>query len=367
MKNFKNNLLVTVFACILAVASVTCWLKPETAYSDAERRPLTNLGEITAESVANGEFVANIETYTADQFPLRDYFRKIKSFFVYGFLNKSDNNGLFIKNDHVSKLEYPEKPDMAKHATDKLTAIYNTYLKDTDVKAYLSIVPDKNYYLIGTDRYPSINYTEFMKNFAESVPFAENIDITPHLTIDDFYKTDSHWKQENIIPLTKFLANRMDVEISESYTENILDNPFYGVYAGQIALDVAPDTIKYMTNDVINNMSVNYYPMGEAESGDMYDMEKAYGKDPYEMFLSGTMPLITIDNPAAKTDKELILFRDSYGSSIAPILATGYKKVTLVDIRYMNSSMIGSFIDFTNQDVLFMYSTTILNNSLALR
>ena len=30
----------------------------------------------------------------------------------------------------------------------------------------------------------------------------------------------------------------------------------------------------------------------------MYNMEKARGKDPYEMFLSGNQPLITIKNPA---------------------------------------------------------------------
>ena len=36
----------------------------------------------------------------------------------------------------------------------------------------------------------------------------------------------------------------------------------------------------------------------------VYDMQKAYGKDPYEMFLSGSLSLITIENPHAQTDKE---------------------------------------------------------------
>ena len=96
-------------------------------------------------------------------------------------------------------------------------------------------------------------------------------------------------------------------------------------------------------------------------------MEKAYGKDPYEMFLSGTSALIEIVNPTAKTDKELVLFRDSFGSSIAPLLVEGYKKVTVVDIRYIQSSFLGNFIEFSNQDVLFLYSTTLINNSKAMR
>jgi len=96
-------------------------------------------------------------------------------------------------------------------------------------------------------------------------------------------------------------------------------------------------------------------------------MEKAYGKDPYEMFLSGTSALIEIENPNAKSDKELVIFRDSYASSIAPLLVEGYSRVTLVDIRYIQSSFLGNFVEFDNQDVLFLYSTSLINNSTSMR
>ena len=92
-------------------------------------------------------------------------------------------------------------------------------------------------------------------------------------------------------------------------------------------------------------------------------MEKANGKDPYEMFLSGSISLLTIENPNATTDRELIVFRDSFGSSISPLLAEGYAKITLVDIRYLRTDMLARFIEFKNQDVLFLYSTLVLNNS----
>jgi hypothetical protein len=81
------------------------------------------------------------------------------------------------------------------------------------------------------------------------------------------------------------------------------------------------------------------------------------------MYLSGSISLLSIDNPNATTDKELIVFRDSFGSSIAPLLASGYSKVTLVDIRYISSFVIGNFVDFGNADILFLYSTLVLNNS----
>ena len=61
------------------------------------------------------------------------------------------------------------------------------------------------------------------------------------------------------------------------------------------------------------------------------------------------------------TDKELIIVRDSFGSSLAPLLAEGYKSIYVVDIRYVMPDMLGMFIDFEGKDVLFMYSALILN------
>ena len=85
------------------------------------------------------------------------------------------------------------------------------------------------------------------------------------------------------------------------------------------------------------------------------------------MYLNGADAFIIIDNPQASSKKELVVFRDSFGSSIAPLLIEGYSKITLIDIRYIQSSMIHNLIEFDDQDVLFIYSTLILNNSLSLK
>ncbi|MDD6212114.1 MAG: hypothetical protein PUB22_03050, partial [Clostridiales bacterium] len=63
----------------------------------------------------------------------------------------------------------------------------------------------------------------------------------------------------------------------------------------------------------------------------------------------------------AETTEELIIFRDSFGSSLAPLLTGNYKSIYLVDIRYIEPDYLDEFIDFNNKDVLFLYSTLILN------
>ena len=85
------------------------------------------------------------------------------------------------------------------------------------------------------------------------------------------------------------------------------------------------------------------------------------------MYLSGARSLLTIDNPNGQAGKELIVFRDSFGSSMVPLLIQDYSRVTLIDTRYVSSEMLGQFIDFHGQDVLFLYSSLILNSSSAIK
>jgi hypothetical protein len=99
----------------------------------------------------------------------------------------------------------------------------------------------------------------------------------------------------------------------------------------------------------------------------VYDMEKGRGKDPYELFLSGNQAMVRITNPANTEGKRLIIFRDSFGSSITPLPAQGYSEVLLLDLRYVSSAFVGKLANFRNADVLFMYSTLLLNNSTGMK
>ena len=102
--------------------------------------------------------------------------------------------------------------------------------------------------------------------------------------------------------------------------------------------------------------------MKQRKNGEVYTEPKS--ADKYDIYLNGATSLITVENPNANTDKELLLFRDSFGSSIAPLLVENYKKITLIDIRYMSSTLLEQYIDFENQDVLFLYSALVLNQNI---
>lgn len=364
---YKNKIVIIAVLVVWIGLSVACWCKSEKDYSVSERRVLAGFPNLSFETIIDGSFAKEFETYTLDQFPLRDEFRKIKAVSVLGLFQQNDNNGLYLENGYISKIEYPMNEDMLEYAGEKFVSLYEKYMENTNVKLYFSLVPDKNFFLAKENGYLSMDYESFEEKMKQQTAYMEYIDIMHLLKIDDYYKTDTHWKQEKIIDVADAIANEMGASIYTDYEMEKLEAPFYGVYYGQAALSVKADEIYYLTNENLNDCIVTSYDTGNPIEKSVYDMEKAYGKDAYEIFLSGSDALLTIENPNTTSGRELIVFRDSFASSLVPLLIKDYQKITLVDIRYLNSDILGNFIDFDDQDVLFLYSTLVLNNSTSFK
>ena len=96
----------------------------------------------------------------------------------------------------------------------------------------------------------------------------------------------------------------MGAEAPGTFREETLPTPYYGVYYGYAALPMEPDTIRYLTNDTLERCTVYHYETGQTTG--IYDGEKGAGRDPYEWFLSGSESLLTVENPHAATDRELV-------------------------------------------------------------
>ena len=156
----------------------------------------------------------------------------------------------------------------------------------------------------------------------------------------------------------------MNINVSTQY-EKIKVTDFKGVYASQLPIKTQNEPMYILTNKTLENCTVYNYESKKQTK--VYDMEKKNSLDKYDIYLSGATPLLTIENLQKDNKKELIVFRDSYGSSLIPLLVEAYSKITVVDTRYISPKILGEYIEFNNQDVLFMYSTLVINNSTALK
>ena len=348
-----------------AVLSAAAWLMPSKALSEAERRPLAQMPVLSADNLLDGKFMKDFEQYSLDQFPLRDRFRTIKSLFHYYGLRQKDNNKIWIADGYAVKQEYPRNEVSIAHAMERFTHLYNQYLKDSGSNIHMAIIPDKGYYL--DSGHLSLDYEKLFSDFAVGLPWARQIDLTESLSLEDYYRTDIHWRQEKLLETAAVLCHGLGVTAPEAgdYTLTALERPFYGVYYGQAALPMEPETMYLLESETTKNCQVYDYERGKYTP--VYNMEKLTSRDLYDVFLSGSRSLLTIENPNANTDRELILFRDSFGSAVAPLLLADYAKVTLVDLRYIQIDLLGSFLDFTGQDVLLLYSVPVLNNSQTIK
>ena len=356
---------IIFIGAIWLTLTLAAWFGAPNEESDSERRKLAQMPEITVDSIMKGSFMTDFESYTLDQFPLRDGFRTLKSMTVFYGLGQKDNNDIYIADGYAAKLEYPLNQKSIVECADKFTRLYDDYIKGKTDKVYLSVVPDKGYYLAEANGYPAMDYEALISALRGRMNYAEYIDVTSTLDITDYYKTDTHWKQENLIPTAKLFADKMGFDFTDDFKVNTADSPFYGVYYGQAALPMPADSISWLTSDVIDSAVVTNVETGTV--GGVYDLAELKGRDPYEIYLYGASPIVEIENPNAANDRKLVIFRDSFGSSITPLMIEGYSKITMVDIRYIASNFVGNYVDCTDADVLFLYSTLVLNSSNTLK
>lgn len=355
----KNKILSIGFFLIIFSFFLLNIFIPDKELSYTERRKLTSFPKITFKNILNGNVFTTFEDYAPDQFVFREKFRNLKSLIQFNILKKKDNNDIFIKDGAIYKLEYPINIKKVNNFIQKINTLYENYLKDMNV--YYSIIPDKNYYL--DSDYLKMDYDKLFCMVNSGLKNIKYIDITSSLTLDDYYRTDTHFKQDKINKVAQKLSKEMNFNYTNEYKINSYE-PFYGVYYGQAALKIKPDTINYLTNEYIDGAIVKDL---DSDLTSVYELDSLGKMDSYDVFLSGATPFITIDNPKAKTNKELVIFRDSFGSTLAPLLIEGYSKITLIDLRYMSASSLNDFIVFNNQDILIIYSTLVINNSETLK
>ncbi|MEG0018911.1 MAG: DHHW family protein [Oscillospiraceae bacterium] len=364
LEKTKNILVCVVFfAIIIGLLGFSIAL-PDKDISTAERRKLAKLPEISLQTLLNGQYMGKVDKYTLDQFAARDSFRALKAQVSFNVFRKKDNNKIFVMGDEIYRMEYPLSEKDILSAGDKFNKVYREYLQG--MSCYYAIIPDKNYFVAEQNGYLSLDYKKAEQLLTGKITHMEYINLFDVLKKEDYYRTDTHWRQENLQEVVNKLSAQMGFAPADfkSYKMNTL-NDFKGVYYGQAALKLPAEQLNYLTNFVTDAATV--YNHETKKTTPIYETEKFSQLDPYNLFLTGPSTILEMTNNNADTDKELIIFRDSFGSSIAPMLLESYAKVTLVDLRYIPASKLTEFIEFKNQDVLFLYSTLILNSSAMLR
>ena len=355
----KDIVVTLVFLFTIIILFLINVIKKDTDISIAERRKLATMPKLTTKSLFDGTYFKKFDSYVTDQFIERDAFRKIK--IDIELSTKGEYNNLYMHDDYIIEEIFPLNSNSINNLTNKINYIKNTYLNNNS-NIYYTIIPDKNYFVNKGNL--KLDYNKLQDIMKSNLTNINYINIFDKLTLNNYYKTDTHWKQEDLYNVAHTIANQMNFSITNDNVINTVTT-FKGSYASRLSVTKDIDTIKTISNLSILNSSVYNYDTKKYTK--IYDYNKLKSLDKYDIYLSGASSIIDIVNPTSISNKELIVFRDSYGSSLIPLLIDGYKKITVVDIRYVSSRILDKYIKFNNQDILFMYSVLTINNSFSIR
>ena len=176
-----------VLAVIFFVITAACWVWPDAEMSDAERRKLQQMPQLSLENVMNGSFMSDFESYTLDQFPLRDQLRSLKALAEYNLFQKKDNNDLYEADGYVAKILYPYNAGSVSNAAKKFGEIYENFLKGNCENIYASVIPDKSYYMAYENGYPNLDHNPLVSSLFSAMSYAKMIPLSDYMELDDFY------------------------------------------------------------------------------------------------------------------------------------------------------------------------------------
>jgi len=245
---------------------------------------------------------------------------------------------------------------------EKLALLQEKYYPN--LTFYTAVVPSKAYYSEEGDGGEYARISALLKEKMTNMTF---VDLTAALSADSYYTTDPHWKQEKLSDTVKALGEAMSFVVSETEQTAHTFDSFRG-YDSRAGAG-GEETLTYQTDTYTDSAAVSLLDTasGGFVPSVMYNEALLEGEDAYNVFLSGAQPLIKIENPLAKEERTLVIFRDSFGSSLAPLLVAPYSTIYVVDLRYIASPLLANYFSVTEGDVLLLYGTAVLKSGAVLK
>ncbi|MDR2957030.1 MAG: hypothetical protein LBU61_02460 [Coriobacteriales bacterium] len=360
------NLLV--FILIIGGLGLTNIIAPNPDVLVSERRQPAQLPALSLDTVLNSRFMNSFENYTADNFIFREQLRTIRSVMVLQALHMSDKDGLYIGAAGAGKITPINATGLLAWASLMEQLQQDLATQSANLSFYYAIIPDKSLY--DERALPGYDPDLAADMLSGRLPGITAIDLTDAMIASDYYRTDLHWDQAQLGQrpgdVVDVITTSLGCQNRQTADYTVHDaGEFTGVYPGQLALNLPADRLRYLNSPFIDKMVAHYLDprTGEFVEGPVYDLAAGAGRDGYDLFLRGAQPLVIVENTVAQSDRELYIFRDSYTSSLAPLLATEYARVTLIDLRYIDYRVLPQYVSFTSDsDVLFLYGSQILND-----
>ncbi|MBS5133841.1 MAG: hypothetical protein KHZ05_00120 [Oscillospiraceae bacterium] len=357
--------LSALFCAFLAVFLVAGAVSPDQSFSQLENRTLQQFPTPTVETVLNGKFMSDFETYTTDQFPGRDAWVDLKARTEKAMGKQENNSVYFCKEDTlITRFDTPDAQNVANNLS-----YVDQFAQKAGVPVYFSLIPGAAE--IWSDRLPegapNASQKAVIDQAASTLKNALVYDtysvMDAHSDEDIYYRTDHHWTSLGAYYGYTALMDALGMEAVplSNYTKTTVSDSFYGtIFSSSGVRWVRPDCIDtYVPADGITVTSHTYDNKGNPveEERPLYDTSFLSVKDKYSMFLGGNQPLAVVRTPHTDAPK-LLIVRDSYTDSLVPFLTAHFSEIHLVDPRYYKLSVADYIQENGIDEALVLYSVS---------
>lgn len=342
---------LTAFFCVF-LGGLLVWhvLLPDREKSETENRTLAQAPKFSWTALVDGSYTKKVETYFADQFPLRDGWTGLKAR-AEQLIGKSEFNGVYLCGDTlISKVERPDEALVEKNLSyvDRLAG-------KTDANVVLGLIPSaaeiwKEKLPAGAD-----NWDQTALLAQSGVDFQST--LSAHADEPIFYRTDHHWTTLGAFYGANALLEALGKEPlkENSFTLETASDSFHGTLYSQSGIHwLEPDTMEFWVAE--ESLTVTSWRTGKEEAASLYDRTYLEKKDKYSSFLGGNQPLCVIKNENVTDGSKLLLVRDSYSDALAPFLAQRFSEVHLLDLRYYRAPVSAYAAENGIGDIAVVYS-----------
>lgn len=356
MNKYFNRILTAVFCLFIGGMFLVSTILPDKDFSPLENRYLQKLPSFSLGALHSGEFMTEMEDYTADHIVGRDFWVALNTW-CERLSGKQENNGIYFTGGTlISHVDTPTTEQM-----DKNGGLVNTLANNLNVPVYFGIIPSAA--SIWAHRLPAGAPTAdenaiINQMYADSDALTVDLQsvLQAHAEQELYYRTDHHWTSLGAYYGYVALMEAMGitpVSLSD-YEKTVVSKEFYGTSFSTSGVRWLPaDTIEtYIPAD---GVTVTAYPDGKPVPGSLYVDSFLGEKDKYSYFLGGNKPLCVLETEHTDASKVLVI-RDSYADTLAPFLTESFSEVHLFDLRY-NFTSVKDYVEQNDIDqVVVLYS-----------
>lgn len=337
MRRIDYQKVVICVAAGFVLAGMTAFLVlPKENFSEQENRYLESFPKISKESIWNGSFIEDLESYLCDHFPLRDAFMNIKTQFEKK-TGRQMINEVYLAADGYWIETYKEPVN-----NEKIIRVFNSFAESLETaECLVMLVPTAiTVYEEKLPDFLTYGRQEENRRYLMSQLEARILDVGEILKQNAsqyqlYYRLDHHWTTYGAYLAYRFYCEELGIPAREPEDYEILKvtEDFKGTIYSKVGdYSVDGDTITLFQIPG-QSLKVTYTDTGEITDS-LYALEYLDKKDKYSMFLDNIHPLIEIENEGAQSEEELVIVKDSYANCFVPFLTEYYRKIYVVDTRY---------------------------------